>query len=65
MQHILAADPPTSEAATTGSRSVAVPSARQQRYRQASAFMDWFAPAWDYLNPTEQLVLLSCRIRLA
>jgi len=48
-----------------GARSVAVPSARQQRYRQAGAFMDWFGPAWDYLNPTEQLVLLSCRIRLA
>lgn len=29
----------------------------QQRYKQAREFMDWFEPAWCYLDDTEQLVL--------
>jgi len=58
MQNILAAAPQALiTAAAEQNPSSAGQSAQQLRCRQALSYMDWFAPAWEYLSPTEQLVL--------
>ncbi len=35
----------------------------QQRYKHAREFMDWFEPAWCFLDDTEQLVLTEFYMR--
>lgn len=63
MQNILAATPPAVKAVAEGDRAGGEPSVLEQRYQQALSFMDWFGPAWEYLSPTEQLVLKEFYLR--
>jgi len=63
MQNILAATPQAVKTAAGEDRTDAEQTTLPQRYQQAKAFLDWFAPAWDYLNPTEQLVLKEFYLR--